>query len=193
MLNDVIISYSVSRDEAKQLFIRLLYLGTFETWATDNILINYEILNFVKKFQNELKHIGDMLVDKNPLLYEAIKERKEKQNKPTDNINKSLISYLIQTHENLILETAFLYLRDNKYIKNNCVLCYDGIMIPIENYKPKLLVDLEQHIYNKLGFKIKFVKKDTNEGFNIDEIEEGQQEDDIIFITEKKMHQYKFK
>jgi hypothetical protein len=44
--------YRVSRDEAKKLFIMLLYFGKFENWAKANELDEIEPLEFILLFQN---------------------------------------------------------------------------------------------------------------------------------------------
>ena len=62
------------------------------------------------------------------------------------NVFSTFLSY----YEEMILEQIFLYLRTNRYIKDDeCVLCFDGIMIRKEgiNDIPKLLKDLEDMIY----------------------------------------------
>ena len=88
------------RDCIKNLFIRLLYHGTIESWIVDykinqstsvtNCLLYYGveftseyddiigIPEFLQEFINELKEIGDIFVKENPELYAEISKRKER-------------------------------------------------------------------------------------------------------------------
>ena len=56
-LDKVIAKYNVSRDDAKLLFIRLMYGGSFKKWAEDLKLYNVEELIFINNFHNEMKSI----------------------------------------------------------------------------------------------------------------------------------------
>ena len=68
-LNQVMTKYNVSRDCAKQLFIRLLYFGSFNRWKDDNDIDEDEDeLPFIKAFAKELKYIVKDIVDANPKL-----------------------------------------------------------------------------------------------------------------------------
>jgi hypothetical protein len=50
------------------------------------------------------------------------------------------------------------YLNDKNLVRNKITLVFDGFMIPKENLKTtdinKLLVELEQHVFNELEYKI---------------------------------------
>jgi P4 family phage/plasmid primase-like protien len=152
-LQEVCDKYSVNKNEAKNLFIRLLYFGTFKNWINND---NYTETNFIKGFSNELKRIGDIIYKNNPELVNSINER--------DNKIGSVCSYFLQEYENRILEHIYTYCLDNGYIKDNiCVLCADGIMIEKKYYNPKLLSDLSIYIFEKTGFKLNFVNKVMNE------------------------------
>ena len=65
--------------------------------------------------------------------------------------------------ENNILLTMINYLNDNNLVKNKITLVFDGFMIPKENLKDinidNLLVELEQHVFDELEYKIKLVVK----------------------------------
>lgn len=154
-LNEVSNKYNVSRDEAKKLFISLMYFGSFKIWINNDDLTETP---FIKSFSNEIKKIGKIIYDNNEELIENIGNRK--------NITSSVCSYFLQEYENRILETIYLYCLNNGYIKDNiCVLCADGIMIQKELYKPKLLDELSVYVYEKTGFKLKFTNKKMNEDY----------------------------
>ena len=80
ILNDVMTKYNVVKDQAKQLFIQLLYFGTFNSWCTNNKVSNTEPLKFVSKFKDELNLIGEIIIANNQKLANEIKKKKEEQN-----------------------------------------------------------------------------------------------------------------
>ena len=60
-LQEIMDHYNVSKDQAKQLFIMLLYFGTFESWCKNHNIENNEPLKFIVKFKNELKTVGEIM------------------------------------------------------------------------------------------------------------------------------------
>ena len=46
LLNDVMTKYNVNKDAAKQLFIQLLYFGTFNSWCENHSISNNEPIKF---------------------------------------------------------------------------------------------------------------------------------------------------
>ena len=170
----------ITKDEAKDLFIRLLYFGSFEKWMTDNNIIDNfteinEIMTFIYKFQKELIKNCEYLISKNNDVYEAIKRDKGTRGKKMDNLKASVCSHILQEFEQRILEKVFIYCRDNGYIKdNNCILCYDGIMIETIYYKPELLKELEDYIFNELKFKMTFIKKEMEIAYTDEQLKECQ-------------------
>ncbi len=156
-LNMVMTEYDVSHDDAKCLFIRLLYFGSFKTWANDYNVIK-PILSKLESFKDELRNIGTILTSHNPELVEIIK--KKNMNKKKNNITGSVVSFILQEWEYRILETIYVYCTETKIIKDNCVLCADGLMIDKKQYNPDLLIKFNELIKNKLGFDLTFIKKE---------------------------------
>ena len=175
LLNEVMTVYNVTKDDAKQLFIQLLYFGTFNSWCINhNINQNIEPIKFITKFKKELNMIGDIIVANNPKLSKVIETKKEEQHIKDYNIKGSVCSYFLQEYENRILECVYLYCIENKIIINSGVLCADGLMIPLENYKPELLQEFKNIVYDKLGFIVNFTKKDMSQGYTIEQLQETQ-------------------
>jgi hypothetical protein len=139
LLKDVINAYKVERDDAKQLFISLLYGGGFKAWSDKLKLNNAEPLEFLTNFKNELKINGDIIVNNNIDIVKEVKKRKEEQNKHDFNLNSSVVSYYLQEYERRILETIYNYCIEKGYIRNNiAVLCADGLMLEKQFYKIEL-------------------------------------------------------
>jgi len=155
------------KDIPKNLFIRILFGGGVSSWVKDwkideNIKIPKKILLFIE----EVKKIQNFIISKNKLLVEAVKERKEKQNKKEYNLGGSVCSFYLQEKECMILEEIFKYCKENNYIKNNdCVLCADGLMISKKLYKIKLLDELKQLIKNEFKIDINFSNKKMDQDY----------------------------
>jgi hypothetical protein len=108
--------YNVSRDEAKTLFIRLAYFGSFDNWVKELQLIEQRPTIFIVNYIAELKTIGQYICNANKDLLKAIGNKQ--------NERSSVVSIFLQDIERQILELVYEYLTNNKYISNsNCVLC----------------------------------------------------------------------
>ena len=105
ILEEVQNHYNVSRDTAKELFIRLLYLGGFKNWAKDYNITKPE-LQFIKDIKYELFYIGNEIVKSNQELYKTIehKQKAEKAYKNPYKVKATTISYYVQEIECRILE-----------------------------------------------------------------------------------------
>jgi hypothetical protein len=164
-LNKVMNSYKVSKDDAKNLFISILYYGSFETWAEKhNITAKPPV--FIKNLKSEMKTIGTEIVKNNPEIVELIKKRKNKQGKKDYNEIGSVVSYFLQEIECRILETIYLYCVDNKIIEDNkVVLCADGLMIDKNKYTDELPSEFEKLIKDKFELNLQFTKKEMDQDF----------------------------
>ena len=160
-INDVITTYNVNKDDAKNLFIILLYFGSFNSWKKDKN-INFKPTSFITNFTNDIKKIGEFVYNANPHLVKIIKDIKHDKK----NIIGSIMSYFLQDKENIILEFIYEFCNNNGYIKDDiCCLCADGIMISKQLYNPSLLTQLSNYILDKTGFNLKFINKLMNEDY----------------------------
>jgi hypothetical protein len=148
--------YDCTRDDAKRLFIILTYYGAIDTWKKSD----KEPFDFILDFQNELKAIGVKIIDANPALMKTVNKLQKK------NETGSAVSIFLQEKERLILECIYNYLVSKEIIVNNdCVLCFDGIMVQKNKYYPNLLEELSKVIEDTLGFKLKLTEKQLNEHY----------------------------
>lgn len=164
-LLEVMETHKTDRELAKQLFIRILYFGTYTNWISDNGLEGKQI-KFVDNFSKELKKIGEFIYNNNKDICKVVEKLKKSKN--VDNYNKigSVVSYYLQEIECRILETIYNYLCKNKIIENdNCVLCYDGIMIKKEKYDESILEQLNKLIKNTYNLDLKFTEKKMDEDY----------------------------
>jgi len=151
ILKETVDYYGCTRDEAKELFISLMYYGSFDNWKfkTDK-----EATDFLYNFVNELKLISVEFIKVNPDIVKIVKALQKKNEKG------SVMSIILQEKERLILECVYNYLITKKIINNNdCVLCFDGIMIKANKYNNKLLDELSDIVYEELKFKLLFIEK----------------------------------
>lgn len=162
ILAEVMEAFNVDKEIAKKLFIRLMYLGSYNKWLKENDKEDTDnsICKYIKKFKSELKNIAEIITNNNKKLKYEIEENKKKSGDDDYNINSTCLSYYLQEYECIILEVIYNYLCNTGFIVNNdCVLCADGIMIPKDKYNDSLLEKLSDEVYNKTGFRLIFTNK----------------------------------
>ena len=84
-------TYEVSREAAKQLFIRILYGGSFGVWVNENSLNHAQELSFPKTFKKELDGICKIIVANNPELNNVVEEQGDKHN-----VDASVCAHILQ-------------------------------------------------------------------------------------------------
>lgn len=161
--------HGTTKDCAKRLILILMFGGKYDDWIVlckpNNVTIR---IRYILELQNELEKIMVKLGDHNPKLRDSVKQWKViEAKKGRDNTLGSILSFYLQTIEHKILETIFLYCRENGIIKKRCVLSNDGIMIPRESYRPELNGIFSDLIRNKFLLNIQFVVKDMDQGYDI--------------------------
>jgi hypothetical protein len=157
ILKETMETYDCDRDEAKQLYISLMYYGAFESWK---LSANKEPTDFIYNFVNELKIISQKFINVNPEIVKIVKALQKK------NLKGSVMSIILQEKERVILECVYNYLINKKIIiKNDCVLCFDGIMVKQNKYNSKLLDELSVAVLEELKFKLKFTEKTLDQHY----------------------------
>ncbi len=120
--------YKVDYDDAKKLFIIILFGGGFKKWADDAGVI-LEAKEFIADFIKEFQLIAKIITEANPLIRQSVIERKEKKGQQYYNLDGATIAVFLQEIEVRILEQIYIYLHDNKYLHGkSLVLCADGVM-----------------------------------------------------------------
>lgn len=143
-------------DALKTCFIRILYFGDYMSWVKEMGLPELDPPPFLDKLKEEFDKMADLIMEANPHFVELIAS----ENK--SNVKGTIVSWFLQEHERRLLEHMFDFLHQKKQIKNKgCVLCFDGIMIPI-NDKTKDPVVVEQLLRACEGYVLKHT------GFHID-------------------------
>lgn len=154
--------YNVTKDIAKNLFIRILYCGSFIEWSKDNN-ITKEPLEIIDKLKKEFNQIANVILENNEEIKDYVIKTKEKQNKRDYNLMSSVCSYFLQEYEVRILSELYKYCIENEYIINNvCVLCADGLMIEKQYFKKEILNEFNILIKNKFNLNLNFSVKNMD-------------------------------
>jgi len=179
-INLVSKKYNVDRDKSKNLFIRLLYHGSYNKWLKDNNFNENDIIDEIIKLNEEINTIYNIVKINNKDIENELKLIK-------DNVSEtSIMSYYLSEIENRILEEIYIYCCNNNYILNNdCCLCFDGIMISKDNLNniDKIIKELEYNILEKLNINIKLNHKNMNDGYTYNEIIENLNFKNIVEIN----------
>lgn len=191
LLKMVMNTYKVDRCTAKNLFIRMLYLGKIETWERDNDLEHKE-QPFLLGFYEEMKGISELITLYNQDILNDINKKKGNKKKSNNfgcyfrekvikkEASDSFMCYYLQEQENRILEVMYNFLKNEKYIENGITtLCFDGIMIKKSNDIDNLLEELNKVVLNETGFDLTFEVKEMNGGFKDNEYKEEVDFEDI--------------
>jgi hypothetical protein len=176
-------------DSLKTCFIRILYFGDYMSWVKEMGLPPLDPPQFLVDLKSEFDKMADLIIEKNPHFEEHIVFEKK------DNVKGTIISWFLQEHERRLLETMFDFLHRSKQIKNkDCVLCFDGIMILLNDKTrdpavvSKLLRDCEAYLLKHTGFNICLKDKPFDNLPYTEKIEEVDipfVDDPVILIDDK--------
>ena len=167
-LNELIEQCDISRDDAKDVFLSLINGGCAK----------YEDLKdppkFLRRFKNEVSNIIEEICDIYPTEYE-ISKQSHPNNPKGSTVNKIMCNY-----ENEIIQCVLEFYRSKKIIDNNCVLCFDGIMIPKHEKIEEYIDDCEIYIFKHTQIPAKLKIKEMSMGFKLP-IDIGEYDEYIPF------------
>ena len=111
-------------DMCKDLLIRELYYGKWESWIKDNGLPAMDKPNWLTQLEAEFQTIAEIVKRDNPELLNKVEENE------TENPNGTICSWFLQDWERKILEKLVEFFKKKKLIAKGCaVLCFDGLQI----------------------------------------------------------------
>jgi hypothetical protein len=145
-----------TRDDIKHLFLTINYGGKS---AYSQIKKNA----FLKSYYEEVIYTRKSILAKfskfRDVSNSLCKEKNIKKGFNADyNLDGSALSQLCGMIENYILMCVLDYLKTNIGCINNCILCFDGVMIDKRLFNDSIISDLEKIFGNK-GLNIKFSTK----------------------------------
>lgn len=165
-------TFNVDKDIAKNLIIRLLYLGGFKDWATENACLQVvapaKVLQFLEGLKQEMQIISHQIVQMNPIVVERVRKHKPDQSTDHD-IVAATVSYVLQEYERRALEAMYTFAVQQGYIRQDVVvLCCDGFMLSKEHLPPDLtpvLTAMMQAIQLHTGLRLTVVQKAMDMGW----------------------------
>lgn len=173
-LVDIMKHYECTRDEAKKLFIIIMYYGAFHNWTGN--LKRKAPTPFLSSFINEIKMLGVLIANANPDIVEIVKKNEKKNDIGTT------VSLFLQDKERQILEVMYQFFKTKFNIGNNCVLCFDGIMVLKEHFGPTVLRELKEYIKEVTGFQLNFTTKAFDEHY-LDELQDNLDENSFAYMV----------
>jgi hypothetical protein len=172
-LKEIQDTYNVDKDNARILINMIIFGGSFTTWRDSNNIQTNHKLPIIKDLQREIKQISEIISDMNPLI--AAKEKR----------NNQVLSIYLQEIENRILEAVYEYCSEQKYVNEDCVLCFDGIMMRKDNFNNNILQELHILIRQEFNLSIEFIVKPMDRGYtSADLVIEYKQTNSSIFDAE---------
>lgn len=183
LLQQVQDEYVVSRDIAKDLFIRLCFFGSFVGWCLENKITDKPPLEFITLFERELKDIADNVKKENPTLWETARKKKEDSGDNRENkVLGSFFALYNQEYESRIVEAVLCYLINNTDLMKVAgtkfpvgTYEYDGIKLWKENVDSydggldAVLKLLNEKTFELTGFHLEWSAKPLDDGYDLDE------------------------
>lgn len=167
------------KDDTKQLFIRILFGGSYEEWIKDfdidRNIKSSEQHPLVLKIENQLGAVRTAFYDANPQIVKDLKKHNEKKNAAErrnysniDVLKRSLLACALQTIERWLMEACVSFLvREKGFDLKDIVPCQDGLMILKLLDYPSIEQDFERICSNEFGLNIKWVDKPFDEAIEI--------------------------
>jgi phage/plasmid-associated DNA primase len=134
LLDALLDALDCSRDEAKAIYLTVMNGGSCDKAKQTPHL---------KAFKQEMRSTAQSLKATLASEFKEVKERRVAEGK-SDNHDGAFVSILYQQLENQVLECMFEFFGSSR----NCVLCFDGIMIPSD--MDCNLEACQQHVLDKL-------------------------------------------
>lgn len=160
------------KDVTKQLFIRVLFGGTYEQWIND-FDINKNIKPseqhpLVLKIENQLGKVRELFFEANPQLAKDMIKHDPKKYKCSTQLKRSLLAIALQTLERWIMESCVQFLIDEKgFDLEDIVPCQDGMMILKHLDYAGIEADFEKVTFETFGLSIGWVDKAFDEAIEI--------------------------
>jgi len=175
-------AHGVTRTDAKKLLLKLLNGGKYDSWLKGDWNKQEEKHknprqgpkdNDTVEYAKEIQRITNFLISRNEEMSRTIQKNKDYNKEGT------FMSIYLQEFEKRLLEETYSYLVKRGIVKNDCVLCYDGIMVIADRVKDvqQLCRDLRTNLKGKTGFDIVFEEKSFDEA--IDDIVEPMKFTDL--------------
>jgi len=157
-LRKVMEKYSVSRDVAKNVFLRILFGGTIDAWRSDhNIDVGVDLPELFQ-FQSDAAQAANAIIAVRPEVVERFVHKRDRR----ESVEKCALAYILGEVEDVIVSTCEEVIeREGK--ARVSVVVFDGLMVDIGSMTEIELVQAirtaRHEIKTKLGFSVVFERK----------------------------------
>lgn len=165
--------YGTDKKTNKQLMIKLLYGGSFNTWLIDNNIEKSKIkLDFINILEYEISELLNMIIKLNQLFYETVKRNIKNKNKTEKEKKASFFGLYLQELDFQVVNNAIIHLIEKTEILNydNYYIVsyeYDGFSLikdKVLSYGLDKLIVLLNDITLNFGFNLTWVTKEIDDG-----------------------------
>lgn len=156
-LDEVVATYAVTRDTAKNLFLRHMFLGGFAGWAAKYALPqDAQPTERLRAYAAELSRLASVVMRHNP---EIVAHARSGRKQPP-HLAATVLSLFLQEVECRLLETLFRHCCERGYIHEHvAVLCNDGFMLETGRSRPELAVEFSRLLAERHGIRLEFIAK----------------------------------
>jgi len=175
--------HDCDKDTAKQLFVRLMFGGTYNKWIKDFDIQKNENNRYKlpHDIEGEMGAIIDAVYTANPHIAKDVLKQNPKKWVNEGEKKRGVMGLWSQTLERRIMEDSIWFLHENKqFVVEDVVPCQDGLMILKDLYYDDILKDLGKNILDKYGFNIEFVVKPFDESIEIPAFEDVKSYDEWV-------------
>ena len=193
VFEQIMSSYSCTKDNAKGLINSLINGGSISKWMEVNNLEQQSYMKYIHELSSELIEARNIIIRHNLNYIEELKAYHIKHTKEYKG-DYIFMSYFLGQYEKLIIEVVVNYLKEKERIddKNIFVYCQDGIMLLKASYFREDFEFIEKELFDKMRLNIQFKIKEMDEAFTEDELKQETQEDDVLFEQYKEDFEKQF-
>jgi hypothetical protein len=160
------------KESAKQLFIRLIFGGTYEKWVKDfDVEYNirpHERFGLAVQMELQLEPIRELFYKANPKIVADLKKHDPAKYTDIRKLKRSVLAFALQTIERWLMEACCSFLVDEKgFDLRDIVPAQDGMMILAELNYEGMEADFTRVIQDKFGMTIEWVDKPFDEAIEI--------------------------
>ena len=162
-LNEIMTTCSISRGEAKNMVLILMYLGDLNNYCITSGIATPPP-DWVDDLAKCFIDTSDMIVSQNQDVF-----KKVSASRSTDHKNKkaSTVSYVIQIIEDNLVMNARNKLSELGYYVET--LCFDGLLIKKVDLQEDLMLELQTYCFDKTGYNIAFEVKPMHKAIELDD------------------------
>ena len=155
--------HKVSKDTAKQLMIRLMFGGSYDSWIKDNNLDENK-LPFINGLSDEMSDLIELVYSNNPQIEKDVLKHDPKKWTTINEKKRGVMAFWCQSLERQIQEHCIQSLGIRI---EDVVPCQDGFMILKKHFSPDIVDKLNKAVLDQFHLELEWVVKPFDEKINI--------------------------